>query len=55
MCEASPLAFVVEQAGGKATDGERSILEVKPEHLHQRVPLFIGSANDVDDVMHILA
>ncbi len=55
MCEASPLAFLAEQAGGKATDGARRILEIKPDQLHQRVPLFIGSANDVDDVMRFLA
>ncbi|MCL1890199.1 MAG: class 1 fructose-bisphosphatase [Desulfovibrionaceae bacterium] len=55
MCEASPLAFLAEQAGGRATDGCRRILEIKPQSLHQRVPLFIGSANDVDDIMQFLA
>jgi fructose-1,6-bisphosphatase I len=55
MCEASPLAFLAEQAGGRATDGRQRILELKPQHLHQRVPLFIGSANDVDDIMQFLA
>lgn len=55
MCEASPLAFLAEQAGGKATDGKGRILDIKPTAIHQRVPLFIGSANDVDDVMQILA
>lgn len=54
MCEASPLAFLTEQAGGKATDGQGRILEIKPTSLHQRVPLFMGSSNDVDDVMNIL-
>jgi fructose-1,6-bisphosphatase I len=37
------LAFIVEQAGGKASDGYKRILELKPESLHQREPLFIGS------------
>src|SRR5205807_1801901 len=41
--EAAPLAFVVEQAGGRATDGCRSILDIVPEDLHQKTPLVIGS------------
>jgi fructose-1,6-bisphosphatase I len=45
--EASPLAFVVEQAGGLATTGHQRILDVEPETLHQRVPLIIGSRDDV--------
>ncbi len=47
LCEAAPLAFVAEQAGGAATDGNKRILDIKAEELHQRVPLFIGSKNDV--------
>jgi fructose-1,6-bisphosphatase I len=46
--EANPLAFVVEQAGGAATDGRRRILDVQPTELHQRIPLYIGSKSDVD-------
>jgi fructose-1,6-bisphosphatase I len=45
--EAAPLAFVVEQAGGAATDGMRDILDIKPTELHQRTPLIIGSKRDV--------
>ncbi len=41
--EAAPLAFLAEQAGGYASDGHQSILEIQPTALHQRVPLFIGS------------
>lgn len=41
--EANPLAFIVEQAGGMATDGTNRIMEMKPTELHQRCPLFIGS------------
>ncbi|MBW2171820.1 MAG: class 1 fructose-bisphosphatase [Deltaproteobacteria bacterium] len=48
MCEASPLAFVVREAGGYASNGEKPILEIEPEELHQRVPLFIGSKEDVE-------
>ena len=50
LCEASPLAFVVEQAGGMATDGMTRILDLVPTELHQRVPLFIGSPADVSEV-----
>lgn len=41
--EAAPLAFIAEQAGGYASDGTQSILEIVPTSLHQRVPLFIGN------------
>lgn len=46
--ECNPLAFLVEQAGGKASNGFGRILELKPTELHQRTPLFIGSSNMVD-------
>lgn len=55
MCEASPLAFLAEQAGGRAIDGSRRILDVCPGTLHERIPLFIGSARDVDKVEEIYA
>ena len=45
--EAAPLAMVVEQAGGNASTGSQRILDVMPESLHQRVPLIIGSTEDV--------
>jgi fructose-1,6-bisphosphatase I len=48
--ECNPLAFIVEQAGGKATDGHRRIMEIVPTDLHQRSPLFIGSKNMVEKV-----
>ena len=44
MYEANPMAFLVEQAGGAASDGTQRILDIRPESLHQRTPLFIGSA-----------
>lgn len=47
MYEAAPLAFVVEQAGGRASTGTQRILEVHPTTLHQRVPLIIGSQEEV--------
>lgn len=47
--EAAPMAFLVEQAGGRAiTDDGRKISDIQPETLHQRVPLVIGSRRDVD-------
>ena len=46
--EAAPLAFIVEQAGGKATDGHRRIMDITPTDVHQRIPLFIGSTREVD-------
>jgi len=53
--EANPLAFLVEQAGGKASTGTQRILEVQPTSLHQRVPLVIGSAYDVDKYCEFVA
>lgn len=47
MCEAAPLAYIVENAGGYASDGNQSILDITPGKLHQRVPLYIGSREDV--------
>ena len=44
MYEANPMAFLVEEAGGRASDGTQRILDLQPESLHQRTPLFIGSA-----------
>lgn len=47
MFEANSLAFIVEQAGGKATDGSQRILEIVPTSIHQKTPLFIGSSEMV--------
>ncbi|MFD0965493.1 class 1 fructose-bisphosphatase [Seminibacterium arietis] len=46
--EANPMAFLVEQAGGIASDGYRRILDIQPTELHQRIPLFIGSKEMVE-------
>jgi fructose-1,6-bisphosphatase I len=53
--EANPLAFIVEQAGGAATNGTRRVLDIEPTELHQRTPLYIGSKNQVDLATKILA
>jgi len=50
MYEANPMAMIVEQAGGAATTGRQRILKVNPEVLHQRVPVILGSRNEVDRV-----
>jgi fructose-1,6-bisphosphatase I len=55
MYEANPLAFIVEQAGGAATDGAKRILDVSPTELHQRTPLFIGSKPDVETAATFLS
>jgi fructose-1,6-bisphosphatase I len=52
--EAAPLAYIAEQAGGMATDGERRIMEIAPTALHQRTPLLIGSAADVKECMEFI-
>lgn len=52
--EANPLAFIVEQAGGKASDGTQRILDIDPTDLHQRTPLYIGSAHEVDTANEML-
>lgn len=50
MYEANPMAMIVEQAGGAATDGKGRILDIPPTKLHQRVPVFLGSREEVEVV-----
>lgn len=51
MYEGNPMALLIEQAGGKATtDGAQAILDVTPTELHQRIPVALGSANEVDRI-----
>lgn len=50
MYEANPMALLVEQAGGAATTGTQRILDIAPEKIHQRVPVILGSKNEVDRV-----
>ena len=47
MYEAAPLAFLAEEAGGRASNGRERILDIRPGDIHQRVPLLIGSSEDV--------
>jgi fructose-1,6-bisphosphatase I len=50
MYEGNPMAFLIEQAGGAATDGNRRILEIEPKKLHERVAVFLGSKSEVERV-----
>ncbi|XP_006753743.1 PREDICTED: fructose-1,6-bisphosphatase isozyme 2 [Myotis davidii] len=49
--ECNPVAFIIEQAGGLATTGTQPVLDVKPEAIHQRVPLILGSPDDVQEYL----
>lgn len=53
--ECNPIAFLVEQAGGKATTGSKRVLEVQPTELHQRVPCFLGSKAQVEKAEEFIA
>ena len=48
MYECNPVALIIEQAGGRAIDGKQGILSIKPKNLHQRVPIFVGSEEDIN-------
>ena len=50
MYEANPMAWLVEQAGGAATNGKQRIMDIQPTELHQRVSVFLGSKNEVDRI-----
>jgi len=52
--ECSPLAYLVEQAGGIASDGKQRVMDINPSELHERVPLYIGSKNMVEKALAML-
>ena len=52
--EANPIAFLAEQAGGRATNGKQEILDVTPTDLHQRTPLLVGSREEIELLMEML-
>ena len=54
MYECNPFAFIIGVAGGKASDGKQRILDIVPQHLHERSPVFIGSSNMVDECLSYL-
>ncbi|WP_031433046.1 class 1 fructose-bisphosphatase [Methylomarinum vadi] len=51
MYEANPMAFIVEQAGGACSTGRERIMDIRPEDIHQRVPLILGSMNEVERIV----
>ncbi|XP_075109233.1 fructose-1,6-bisphosphatase 1, chloroplastic-like [Nicotiana tabacum] len=53
--ECAPMSFIVEQAGGKGSDGQQRILDIQPVEIHQRVPLFIGSTEEVEKLEKYLS
>lgn len=54
MYESIPMAFIMEQAGGAASTGTIPILDVQPEKIHERCPVFLGSKEDVQDVLNLI-
>ena len=54
MYECNPLSFIIEQAGGMATNGQKRIMEIEPDSIHQRTPVYIGSRENVEMVMDFL-
>ncbi len=53
--ECNPMAFIAEQAGGRASDGYKCIMDVEPNELHQRVPFFVGSVEMVEKAEEFMA
>ena len=51
--EAAPMAFLVEQAGGIATTGRKRIMDVQPNNVHQRLPVMLGSSDDVKELQKL--
>ncbi len=53
MYEGSPMAYIIEKAGGLASTGKERILDIVPKHIHERVPVFMGSKDDVQDIINL--
>lgn len=53
MYEANPMAFIVENAGGVASTGKGRILEIQPTSIHERCPVFLGSAVEVNEIISL--
>jgi len=51
--EGSPMSFLLEQAGGKSTTGSQRVMDIVPTSVHQRIPVFLGSADDIDEVTKV--
>merc|ERR1712232_35932 len=53
--EGAPMSFIMEQAGGVSTTGTERVMEITPDYVHQRVPIVMGSKNDVEEIMEAYA
>ena len=53
--EGAPMSFIMEQAGGLSTAGTERVMEIKPSDVHQRVPVIMGSKNDIEELMEAYA
>lgn len=53
--EGAPMSFIMEQAGGLSTTGTQRVMEIKPELVHQRVPILMGSKNDIQEIIDAYA
>jgi fructose-1,6-bisphosphatase I len=51
--EGAPMSFILEQAGGKTTTGSQRVMDIVPSSIHQRVPVFLGSPDDIDEVTDV--
>ena len=49
--KSAPMASILEHAGGKATNGKEELLSVQPDYVHERVPCFMGSPEDIDELL----
>ncbi|VDQ03444.1 unnamed protein product [Trichobilharzia regenti] len=52
--ECNPMAYIMEQAGGMATNGKIPILDIQPQSIHDRSPIFLGSKEDVNELMELI-
>ena len=52
--EASPMAFLCKQAGAKASTGTKDILDITPEHIHETCPVFLGSSDEIDEMLDLV-
>lgn len=52
--ECNPAAFIMDQAGGSATDGQRHILDIQPENIHQRSQIFVGAKDEIAELLAYL-
>merc|ERR1719395_299763 len=51
--EGAPMSYILEQAGGKSTTGSQRVMDISPSAVHQRVPVFLGSPDDIDEVVKV--